>query len=306
MHPVDAVLSQARELLGAVTPPQLSTPQPGTQIPSPPAWSGAAADTAVTTSAALDHHRTHLHHLHTSAGAVINDAAQISQAARTQLRTVETAWAADKIAVGPYSNTPEGKAALLRAGQQRIHEATQVVQTAATQVQGAAQQVHTLAGRLPETGSSSETRAQMFGPAPQAPAQNDPPHGEDPRYWIDTDQLQYVPDGKLAPNGYVQVGPNLYHPLPGYPPGSELPAATRPLDADALVHVEPGQLAPALTREFIPGWFTPVPVMGEVPDPPQQPVDIRDVIEVPADALAPSNYFQYLPGWWAPRPDGPR
>jgi len=304
MHPVDAVLSQARALLGAVTPPQLSAPNPGSSIPGPRVWSGAAAETAITTSGELDHHRTHLHRVHTSASAVINDAAQISHTARTQLRTVETAWAADKIAVGPYANTPEGKAALLRAGQQRIHEATQVIQTAAAQFQGAAQQVHTLTGRLPEAGGKSES--QMFGPAPQAPAPQDPPRGEDPAYWIDTDQLQYVPDGKLAPNGYVQVGPNLYHPMPGYPLGSSLPPATSPLDAGELVHVEPGQLAPAHTREFMPGWFTPVPVLGEVPGPPQQPVDIRDVIEVPAGTLAPSNYFQYLPGWWAPRPDGPR
>lgn len=304
MPPVDTVLSQARELLGAVTPPQVNTPQPGTQIPSPPVWSGAAADAAITTSADLDRHRTHLHLAHTSAGAVINDAAQISHTARTQLRTVETAWAADKIAVGPYGHTPEGKAELLRAGQQRIHEATQVVQTAAAQFQGAARQVHALAGRLPETGGKSES--QMFGPAPQAPATKDPPHGEDSRYWIDTDQLQYVPDGDIAPNGYVQVGPNLYHPMPGYPLGSSLTPALSPLDAGDLVHVEPGQLGPAQTREFIPGWFTPVPVLGEVPGPPQQPVDIRDVIEVPAGALAPGNYFQYLPGWWAPRPDGPR
>ncbi len=118
-------------------------------------WSGTAAETAITTSGELDHHRTHLHRVHTSASAVINDAAQISHTARTQLRTVETAWAADKIAVGPYANTPEGKAALLRAGQQRIHEATQVIQTAAAQFQGAAQQVHTLAGRLPRTGGGS-------------------------------------------------------------------------------------------------------------------------------------------------------
>lgn len=301
MHPVDAMLQQARELLGTVAPPQLSAPHPGSPITGPHAWSGAAADTAATVSGDLEQQRTHLHLVHTSARAVINDAAQISQAARTQLRTVETAWAADKAAVGPYAHTAEGQAALLRAGQQRVQEASQVVQTAAARFQGAAQQVHTHTGRLPEAGGKSEPHAQMFGPAPQSPAPKDPPHGKDPRYWIDTDQLQYVPDGKLAPHGYQQVGPNLYHPLPGYPPGASMPTANLPLDADDLVHVRPGQLGPPHTRELIPGWFTPVPIEGETFSSPTQPVDIRDIIQVPKGTLAPYNYFEYLPGWFAPK-----
>lgn len=99
-------------LLEKVTLPRVSTPKPGTQIPGACMWSSAAAETAITTSGDLDQHRTNLHVVPTSAGAVIGEGAQISHSARTQLRIVETACAADKTAVGPDANTPEDKAAL--------------------------------------------------------------------------------------------------------------------------------------------------------------------------------------------------
>lgn len=301
MHPVDALLAQARTLLGNLGTPQLTPLNPGTAVPAPAVWSGSAADAAVTASDQLNAHRGQLHSAHTAAGTVITEAAQISRDAHTQLRTVEVAWASDKAAVGPYANTAVGQAALLRAGQQRVQEATMVVQTAAERFQGSAQQLNGVIGQLPQSGGKSDTQALGFGPQPQSPAPKDPPHGKDPRYWIDVDQLKYVPDGKLAPNGYVQVGPNLYHPLPGYPPGSTLPPAKLPLDVEDLVQVKPGQLGPAHTKEILPGWFTPVPLPGETFSPPKQPVDIRDIIQVPKGTLAPYNYFEYLPGWFAPK-----
>jgi len=301
MHPVDALLAQARTLLGNLTPPQLTAINSGSQPPSPTGWSGAASDAALTASEELTQQRHQLHTAHGSAATIITQAAQISRDAHTQLRTVETAWASDKAAVGPYANTPAGQAALLRAGQQRVQEATLVVQSAAERFQGAAQQIGVITEQLPQSGPAKDTHALGFGPQPQSPAPNDPPHGKDPRYWIDVDQLKYVPDGKLAPYGYVQVGPNLYHPMPGYPVGSTPPPAQLPLDAQDLVHVRPGQLGPPQTRELIPGWFTPVPVEGQTLSPPKQPVDIRDIIQVPKGSLAPYNYFEYLPGWFAPK-----
>lgn len=301
MHPVDALLVQARALLGGTASPQLAALNPASTVPAPGMWSGSAADTAILASDQLQARREQLHTAHSGAGRVISGAAEISRDAHTQLRTVEVAWASDKAAVGPYAHTPAGQAALLKAGQQRVQEATAVVQSAAERFQGAAQQLNTVTGQLPQSGGTPDTHPLGFGPQPQSPAPKDPPHGKDPRYWIDVDQLTYVADGKLAPHGYVQVGPNLYHPLPGYPPGASMPAATLPLDANDLVHVKPGQLGPANTKEILPGWFTPIPLQGETFSPPQQPVDIRDIIQVPKGTLAPYNYFEYLPGWFAPK-----
>ena len=50
-------------------------------------------------------------------------------------------------------------------------------------------------------------------PAPDSPQQEDPPHGKDPRYWIDLDKIIHVPPGQLAPYGTKQIGPGLFYPI---------------------------------------------------------------------------------------------
>lgn len=150
MHPVDAVLQSARQLLGTMSPAHLSAADYGPEHTAQPAnWSGDAADTAKATSAQLDNHRGQLRTAHQAVGAAVTEANQISRAAHTGLRAVETAWASDKAALGPYANTPEGQAALLTAGQQRVQEATQVVDTAAGRFQAVAQQVQAAGLDLP-------------------------------------------------------------------------------------------------------------------------------------------------------------
>lgn len=47
---------------------------------------------------------------------------------------------------------------------------------------------------------------------PEAPAPPDPPHGHDPRYWLDTKQILTLPPGQLPPAGYKQIGPGMYYP----------------------------------------------------------------------------------------------
>ena len=42
---------------------------------------------------------------------------------------------------------------------------------------------------------------------PLVPPPEDPPHGKDPRYWLDVSKIIHVPDGQLAPYGYKQIGP---------------------------------------------------------------------------------------------------
>lgn len=53
----------------------------------------------------------------------------------------------------------------------------------------------------------------------------EPPHGKDPRYWIDVGKIIDVPDGELAPANTVQIGPNMYYPAP-YIPDAVVPHQT--------------------------------------------------------------------------------
>ena len=45
---------------------------------------------------------------------------------------------------------------------------------------------------------------------PLAPHDNEPPHGKDPRYWLDVTKIIQVPEGTLAPANTTQIGPSLY------------------------------------------------------------------------------------------------
>jgi hypothetical protein len=301
MRAVDALLMQARELLGSYTAPSAPASAPASSLPSPGRWGGGAAEAATAASERLDGHQTHLRVTHTAAGAVIEHAAHISREAHTQLRAVEVAWSNDKAAIGPFANTPTGQAALLQAGQQRVQEATAVVQSAAERFHGAAEQIRTLTGQL----QPGETSTLDFGGPPQSPPPQDPPHGEDRRYWLDLDKIVRVEDGELAPYGYTQIGPNLFHPRGdgGLPAPNPLDPATHPLDVADIVTRGPHELGPYGYQELAPGVFAPDPDGLTVKPPwpaPHQPVDIRDVLEVPDGQLAPRGYIEYLPGWWAP------
>jgi hypothetical protein len=140
----------------------------------------------------------------------------------------------------------------------------------------------------------------------------DPPHGKDPRYWIDVTKIIHVPDGQLAPFGTVQIGPGLYYPDPSsrfnyQPPPSP---AKYLLGIGDIVSTAPGQLGPSgheLIAQTPQGsYWAPDPGAGYQPAPPwsapQQPIDVRDVIHVPAGQLAPWGYVEYLPGWFVPGP----
>ena len=148
---------------------------------------------------------------------------------------------------------------------------------------------------------------------PLAPHDNEPPHGKDPRYWLDVTKIIQVPEGTLAPANTTQIGPGLYYPDPGSglsvaPPP---PAAKYPLDIGDITSAGPDQYGPSnhvVITKLPDGttYWAPDPNAGYQPAPPwsapQQPIDVRDVIHVPRDALAPWGYVQYLPEWWVPGP----
>jgi hypothetical protein len=164
-------------------------------------WTGSAAEAAAALSDDLHQRRGQLHAAHAGAVQVMSGATEISRDARLQMRAVESGWASDKAAIAPYAGTVSGQAALLQAGRQRVEQATLVVRTAADRFGGAAQQMSGLIGQLPQGGGPGGQPT-----VPAAPKPKDPPHGKDPRYWIDLDQLKYVPDGKLAPHGVAVLG----------------------------------------------------------------------------------------------------
>jgi len=191
------------------------------------------------------------------------------------------------------AQTPAAQRTILAALRSQVAQANEVVSATRQQAGDVAGQVRAL--------------NYGHGDPPQAPPPDDPPHGKDPRYWIDVTKIIHVPNGQLVPNGYTQIGPDLYYPYQDNaltmhdPP----PPAQYPLDIAKITTVRPGDLGPYGTSELVPGVFVPDPRQSYQPESPwgtpQQPIDVRDVIQVAPGQLAPSNYVEYLPGWWCPR-----
>ena len=143
------------------------------------------------------------------------------------------------------------------------------------------------------------------GPSPSAPPSSDPPHGNDPRYWIDVSKIRYIPDGQLAPYNYTQIGPNLWapDPHPGFDSSPAPPPVKYPLDVSDIRTPDRNGLLPAGYMPIAPGFGVPDPdayFQPQAPWTPKQPIDIRDIIQVSPGTLAPSGYIEYLPGWWCP------
>jgi hypothetical protein len=202
------------------------------------------------------------------------------------------------------ARTPAAQRAVLQGLRTQVSSANSVV--TATQ-----QRSSTLAGQIRALGYES-ARAHGTGlgqdlPAdrpPQSPA-NPPPHGKDPRYWIDVTRIVQVPPGQVAPYGTKQIGPNLWYPVDDGQSMSGPPPARWPLDMSTMTRLAPGQPGPYGTTELAPGVFAPDPRQVYEPpppwSPPKLPIDVRDVIQVPPGQKAPWDYVEYLPGWWAPR-----
>jgi hypothetical protein len=226
-------------------------------------------------------------------------AAAVSKAGATQLDAV-AAQTRTLSAAAPAARTAAQQRAVLTALRAQMQQASQVVQTTQQQAGAAATQIRSL--QYPKDSPASS------GDGVQALDEDktkSPPHGHDPRYWVDVTKIIQVPDGQLAPRGYTQIGPNQWYPFEDNqqnvhpPPGP----VKYPLDMHDITHVAPGQVGPWGTSELAPGYFAPDPgaVFGGAPPwSPKQPVDIRDVIQVPAGEKAPWGYKEYLPGWFAP------
>jgi len=203
------------------------------------------------------------------------------------------------------AQTPAAQRAVAQALRDQVAQAQSVVTTTQQQAGGIAGKIRAL-----DYASRGRVQAAGFGDLP-TDRPPDPPHGKDPRYWIDVTRIIHVPEGQMAPYGATQIGPGLWYPVDDGGPFSGPPAAKFPLDVSSLTRLPPGQPGPYGTTELAPGVFAPDPRRTYSPDPswppPRMPIDVRDVLHVPEGQLAPPDYVEYLPSWWAPRlPSGPR
>lgn len=308
MHPVDAILQQARQLLGSPALPHLAGADfgaPNLAGEHPASWQGQASTRASANATALDKTREQLHSVYGSAATVITSANQYGHQARTELAAVDAAWQHDKATLARNAGTPQGHAALLQAAQQRVEEARRIVERTAKQYQQAATQMRATTEQLPQSGDPT-MHAARFGTAPKSPAKDDAQ-----QYWLDLDRIvQLAPDAK-GPYGYIELSPGsgVWVPDPNhYPPGGGLSPAHRPIDLDRIERLAPGAKGPYGYTELVPnsGVWVPSPSpLVPTPDPgiPRHPIDLRTLVQPPPGGRAPYGYIELVPGAWIPDPD---
>ncbi|WP_137355210.1 C40 family peptidase, partial [Mycobacteroides abscessus] len=147
----------------------------------PPHWDGPASTAAQHTTNTLHTKRTQLHTAHTAAITAMSTGPTIAHTARTSLAAIETAWRTDKNTYGPFANTPEGHAALLRAGNTRIAETHALVVDTATQYGHAATGVDAATEDLPNTDDHPSTPDSPNDPSHHHHGDNpDDPNAQDP------------------------------------------------------------------------------------------------------------------------------
>lgn len=171
---VDAVIREARTLLGSGQGTSPGAPTQPDDPANPPGWNGPAAAAAETTSTRLHGLRGELATAHTAAVTAMSVGPDIARNAHTGLDTIETGWQTDKAQLGPFAATPEGKVALAVAGQGRIAETQSLVFDVATQYGDAAANVNDATASLPET----EQHTAKTDPAD--PEHKHPKDGSDP------------------------------------------------------------------------------------------------------------------------------
>jgi hypothetical protein len=281
VEPVDAMLQEAARLLGTGPPPTVALPSPPSPPPPHPDWEGAASEQARTVSAQLAGQRDQLHAAHVKTANLINNAATITTDARSQIAGIRSDWERDKAAVGPYSNTPAGQAALAAAGQARVQEATGVISDAANRFSQAAGGVRAAGYDLPMN----------FGPG-NLPLE--PQFGDDPQQAkADYEELKRKIDAHNAnpPNPYNQAAVAQYN------------SDAASLNAQkALLESRLRQLGVRLDPAGTPG-TTPVPRAPQPSPPPEGQPGWQPAEPVPSGGIrdVPSG----RPGAWNPELNNP-
>lgn len=287
-------------------------------------WEGDAADAA--------YRRAHLDRvavgaqtemLHTAARLARSGAEEITVARDAVLNLVEAAEGAgfvvgEDFSVGKPGVYNPAAAAILQAQAQAIAaELRTAVGALVAADQGVATTLTTATAGLGATafgesgGESPGDDIRKFSgdDDPRSPGPKDPPHGKDPRYWLDLDRVIHVAPGEKAPSGSIPIGPGLYYPDPNFPGASPSGPAKHPLDVTDIFTTTPGGLGPSGYEQIAPGQWVPSTKGADPWAPPQQPIDVRDIVRRPLGQPGPSGYIEYLPGFWAPdttRGGGPK
>lgn len=169
---VDATISQARTLLGTGQP---ATPRPPIAPSGAPQqaqqWNGTAAANASTVSDLLHVTRGQLTDAQTRAIIAMSTGPDIAHTGHTGLDVIEADWQADKDRLGPFSDTPEGQAALITAAMDRLGETQSLVVETSGQYSIAGDAVRQALGDLPDP---EEPTAPGDAPAPEDADPTDP------------------------------------------------------------------------------------------------------------------------------------
>lgn len=195
---VDAVIREARTLLGSGQGAVPSAPTHPGAPENPQGWNGQAAGAAETTSTRLLGLRGKLTDAHTAAITAMSVGPDIARNAHNGLDAIETGWQTDKEQLEPFAGTPEGKVALAVAGQGRIAETQSLVFDIATQYGDAAANVDDATANLPET------EEHPTGTDPTDPEHKHPKDGSDPltdqSEDLDGDQTDDLLAGTASPD----------------------------------------------------------------------------------------------------------
>lgn len=182
---VDAYLRQARALLGTGAPATMSQrPLPSATPAAPGSWNGAASSAAERPAELLHGHRGQLGDARDRAIQALDVGASIAADAHRGLDSIEAAWNSDKAALAPFADTPEGQAALTRAGIQRITETQTLVFDISTSFGDAAADVADATATLP---TPPPGEAEADDPTGTDPIEEDP--DSDPLSELTEDEL---------------------------------------------------------------------------------------------------------------------
>ena len=149
---VDDYLERARQLLGtghSPTPPPSSPGSPNPTVPE--TWTGGSSQAATTLGATLHTTRGQLDSVQAHTAQIICTTTQIPIDGHRNLNAIQAEWNSDKAALSPWANTAAGRAALLRAGQQRITETQTLITNVANRYGDAAAAVRAAQLGLPDS-----------------------------------------------------------------------------------------------------------------------------------------------------------
>ena len=168
MGDVGAVVRAARAVLGSGDGPGWAPRSFGDPVPDVPSWCGVAADSAHAAGEALNVERQQLGDTYVAVGPLVEQAGQLSVAARARVDWIDRQWQADKAAFAPIAHTAPGKLALVQLGAMWVEQIGATLKQAHAGFAALAGNVNSLIAQLPQNATSiTTTHALDYTTAPQ-------------------------------------------------------------------------------------------------------------------------------------------